>query len=148
MGIKPALKPHGLSQSPRPQHYYTRIYASWKKRRLEKRRFLNSWYKRNKRPRRVASILTFNQNMCHYRPNTAFCLRSLWPAPCTSQNIIAMPDILLYLHCRYIQGGPMHTTIQKWGNSLALRIPRAFVRESRLSDKAVVDISVTRARSS
>jgi antitoxin MazE len=40
----------------------------------------------------------------------------------------------------------MHTTIQKWGNSLALRIPRAFVRESRLSDKAVVDISVDKGK--
>lgn len=40
----------------------------------------------------------------------------------------------------------MHTTIQKWGNSLALRIPRAFVRESRLADKAVVDISVDKGK--
>jgi antitoxin MazE len=40
------------------------------------------------------------------------------------------------------EGITMQTTIQKWGNSLALRIPRAFIRESRLADKAVVDISV------
>lgn len=40
----------------------------------------------------------------------------------------------------------MHTTIHKWGNSLALRIPRTFVRESRLADKAVVDISLDKGK--
>jgi antitoxin MazE len=40
----------------------------------------------------------------------------------------------------------MHTTIHKWGNSLALRIPRTFARESNLADKAVVDISVDKGK--
>jgi antitoxin MazE len=36
----------------------------------------------------------------------------------------------------------MKTRIQKWGNSLALRIPRPFAEESNLHEDAAVDISV------
>jgi antitoxin MazE len=36
----------------------------------------------------------------------------------------------------------MFTKVQKWGNSLALRLPRAFVQETRLSRGAVVNMTV------
>ena len=36
----------------------------------------------------------------------------------------------------------MHSKIQKWGNSLAVRIPRAFALEVGLSQDADVDVSV------
>ena len=36
----------------------------------------------------------------------------------------------------------MQTTIQKWGNSLAVRIPKAFVKEARVAYGTAVDISV------
>ena len=36
----------------------------------------------------------------------------------------------------------MQTRIQKWGNSLAVRIPRAFVREAHVAYGTPVDISV------
>jgi len=36
----------------------------------------------------------------------------------------------------------MKTRIQKWGNSLALRIPRPFAEESNLREDSAVDISV------
>ena len=36
----------------------------------------------------------------------------------------------------------MKTRIQKWGNSLALRIPRPFAEESNLREHSAVDISV------
>lgn len=36
----------------------------------------------------------------------------------------------------------MKTRIQKWGNSLALRIPRPFAEESHLHEESAVDISV------
>jgi len=36
----------------------------------------------------------------------------------------------------------MQTRIQKWGNSLALRIPKAFAIEARLEEDAVVDIAL------
>jgi antitoxin MazE len=34
----------------------------------------------------------------------------------------------------------MLTKVQKWGNSLALRIPKAFARDARLENDSVVEI--------
>jgi len=36
----------------------------------------------------------------------------------------------------------MQTKVQKWGNSLGLRIPRAFAAEARVDEGATVDLSV------
>ena len=36
----------------------------------------------------------------------------------------------------------MQTKIQKWGNSLAVRIPQAFVKEARVADGTTVELSV------
>ena len=36
----------------------------------------------------------------------------------------------------------MKTRVQKWGNSLALRIPRPFAEEVRLKENSAVDVSV------
>jgi antitoxin MazE len=36
----------------------------------------------------------------------------------------------------------MQTTIQKWGNSLAVRIPKAFVREAHVAYGTAVNLSV------
>ena len=36
----------------------------------------------------------------------------------------------------------MHTHIQKWGNSLALRIPKSVAAQSNVSEGSSVDISV------
>lgn len=36
----------------------------------------------------------------------------------------------------------MKTKIQKWGNSLALRIPKPYAEEAHLSEDAAVDITV------
>jgi antitoxin MazE len=36
----------------------------------------------------------------------------------------------------------MRTRIQKWGNSLAVRIPKPFAEEARLSEDSTVDVSV------
>ncbi|MGN6187040.1 MAG: AbrB/MazE/SpoVT family DNA-binding domain-containing protein [Thermoanaerobaculia bacterium] len=36
----------------------------------------------------------------------------------------------------------MKTTIQKWGNSLAVRIPRPFAEEIRLEENTTVDLTV------
>ena len=42
-----------------------------------------------------------------------------------------------YILCVY-----MKTRIQKWGNSLALRIPRPFAEESHLHEDSAVEVSV------
>ena len=36
----------------------------------------------------------------------------------------------------------MNTMVQKWGNSLALRIPRSVARDSHLHQGSVVDIAL------
>ena len=40
----------------------------------------------------------------------------------------------------------MITRIQKWGNSLGLRIPRSFAREARVEGGSMVDLSVKGGR--
>ena len=40
----------------------------------------------------------------------------------------------------------MQTKIQKWGNSLGLRIPRAFAAEAQVEEGATVDLSVQNGR--
>jgi len=36
----------------------------------------------------------------------------------------------------------MRVQIQKWGNSLALRIPRAFAKETHIENNSVVDLNL------
>jgi antitoxin MazE len=36
----------------------------------------------------------------------------------------------------------MKTRIQKWGNSLALRIPKPFAEETRLTENSAVEMTV------
>jgi antitoxin MazE len=40
----------------------------------------------------------------------------------------------------------MKTRIQKWGNSLALRIPRPFAEEANIAENSAVDVSVRAGR--
>jgi antitoxin MazE len=40
----------------------------------------------------------------------------------------------------------MKTRVQKWGNSLALRIPKAFAEEAGLSANAAVELSLSGGR--
>jgi len=40
----------------------------------------------------------------------------------------------------------MRTQIQKWGNSLALRIPRSFATESKIAEGSVVNMSIVEGK--
>lgn len=40
----------------------------------------------------------------------------------------------------------MKTRIQKWGNSLALRIPKAFAEEAGLGEDVPVELALVRGR--
>ncbi len=40
----------------------------------------------------------------------------------------------------------MRTQIQKWGNSLALRIPKSFATESSIEEGSLVDMSIIEGR--
>ena len=40
----------------------------------------------------------------------------------------------------------MRVQIQKWGNSLALRIPKPFAEDAGVSEGTVVDVSVSEGR--
>jgi antitoxin MazE len=46
----------------------------------------------------------------------------------------------------YIREGDMQTKIQKWGNSLGLRIPRSFAAEAQVEEGTTVDLSVENGR--
>jgi antitoxin MazE len=41
-----------------------------------------------------------------------------------------------------IQGGVVHTRLQKWGNSLGLRIPKSFAAEAGVEAGSDVDLTV------
>jgi antitoxin MazE len=47
-----------------------------------------------------------------------------------------------YHHCRYIWRDGVKTSVKKWGNSLALRIPRSFAAEAGLEKETPVEISL------
>lgn len=36
----------------------------------------------------------------------------------------------------------MRTTVQRWGNSLAVRIPKAFAAQARLEDDTEIELSL------
>jgi antitoxin MazE len=40
----------------------------------------------------------------------------------------------------------MRVAVRKWGNSLAVRIPRAFAEDVRLTEGSEVDVKVERGR--
>lgn len=40
----------------------------------------------------------------------------------------------------------MLSKVQKWGNSLALRIPKAFARDAQLENDSLVEISLVEGR--
>jgi antitoxin MazE len=48
----------------------------------------------------------------------------------------------MYLHCRY----DMKVAVQRWGNSLAVRIPKAIAIESELTEGALVDMKLTKGK--
>jgi antitoxin MazE len=47
----------------------------------------------------------------------------------------------VYLHRRYVEVA-MKTRVQKWGNSLALRIPKSFAAEAGLLANQDVELSL------
>jgi antitoxin MazE len=71
----------------------------------------------------------------HFRLGQARCS--------SSRSRTAVDDALLrvYLHRRYL-GVSMKTRVQKWGNSLALRIPKAFAAEAGFRANGAVELSV------
>jgi len=48
----------------------------------------------------------------------------------------------MYLHCRFITETKMKAKVQKWGNSLAIRIPGAFARQTGMHENGPVEITI------
>ncbi len=70
-------------------------------------------------------------------------------APCENFESAGKPPFYLDkmprtdVYSMYKQGRPvMLTKVQRWGNSLGLRIPKVFTQETGLERGSVVDISV------
>ena len=52
-------------------------------------------------------------------------------------------DLIWCISIVYTESGAvLVTSIQRWGNSLAVRIPKAFAEQARLSENSDIDISI------
>jgi antitoxin MazE len=53
----------------------------------------------------------------------------------------------MYLHCRNTPGGLfMQVRVQKWGNSLAVRIPKPLAKDAAVSEGTVLNLAVSDGR--
>jgi len=68
---------------------------------------------------------------------TLLCEIGICERHCRLARIFPLP--VAYIHSRYMR---MKTAVQRWGNSLAVRIPRAFAQETRLGSATEVDLQV------
>jgi antitoxin MazE len=59
------------------------------------------------------------------------------------RNAVDRALLLAYLHRRYLEVA-MKTRVQKWGNSLALRIPKSFAVEAGLCANGAVELSMAK----
>jgi antitoxin MazE len=57
-------------------------------------------------------------------------------------SAFAKSPIMVYLLCIYEREHTMKTRVQKWGNSLAVRIPKSFATEAGIDQDAVVDVTL------
>src|SRR6266852_4636092 len=64
-------------------------------------------------------------------------MRGGWFGP----SLLTLSRATVYLHCRH-EEIPMKTRVQKWGNSLALRIPKAFAAEAGLREDTPVELTL------
>jgi antitoxin MazE len=48
-------------------------------------------------------------------------------------------NLRIYSWRRYV---PVQARVKRWGNSLALRIPKAFVEQTQMRDDSVVDLTL------
>jgi antitoxin MazE len=59
---------------------------------------------------------------------------------------VAAGMVGVHLQCRYTPGEPVRVRVQKWGNSLAIRIPKSFAEEAGVSQGGEVVLAVSRGR--
>ncbi|MBI4501564.1 MAG: AbrB/MazE/SpoVT family DNA-binding domain-containing protein [Gemmatimonadetes bacterium] len=57
-----------------------------------------------------------------------------------------MTTVRAYHHCRYSTESGMRASVQKWGNSLAIRIPKALADDARLGQGTEVEVTADRGR--
>jgi antitoxin MazE len=60
------------------------------------------------------------------------------------RDAVYFQGVLTYLHRRYEV--TMKSRVQKWGNSLALRIPKVFAAEAGLHEDAAVELSLVKGK--
>jgi hypothetical protein len=53
---------------------------------------------------------------------------------------LARTDAAAYIQCRYMPKTDTTTEIARWGNSLAVRIPRALAERLRLTEGTLVQL--------
>jgi len=58
----------------------------------------------------------------------------------------ALSLVWVYTLCIYSEEGTMRTRVQKWGNSLAVRIPKSFAAEVGIGQDSPVELSLVDGR--
>src|SRR5688572_9719403 len=102
----------------------------------------------NRMQRRQRSEFLKNPSVPHAAPLLPRPLGRPSPLPDSQPHFPAKSPLakfskIVYLLCIYLQRGmSMKTRIQKWGNSLALRIPKSFALETGLDQDAMVDVAL------
>jgi antitoxin MazE len=100
----------------------------------------------HRRPRRVdpGPWLTRNCEPIFVHPTSLARRADTWKIPFGRRG-----GANVYSQCRYQMKGEvsaMRTRVQRWGNSLAVRIPLAFGRELHLQPESTVDMTVESGR--
>jgi antitoxin MazE len=54
--------------------------------------------------------------------------------------------VLWYPHCRHGEEANVRTKVQRWGNSLAVRIPKSFAEEVGVTEGSQVEMSLVDGR--
>jgi antitoxin MazE len=82
-------------------------------------------------------------------PDPSYGRRSGEADPRLSGDACCVTALVGYLLCGYgsaWEATSMRVPVQKWGNSLALRIPKPFAEDVGVSEGTVVDVSISKGR--
>jgi antitoxin MazE len=80
--------------------------------------------------------------------NTTDCL-NLDPTISNRQSACHRLDAVLpaqYLHCRNTEVFAMQVRVQKWGNSLAIRIPKPLAEDAKVEEGTVLNLAVSEGK--
>jgi len=95
-------------------------------------------------PTKLRILLSVGSKRAKAKSAVAFVRRNLLPAGRCSQVKRLPSEVSSYIHCIYSDDGEMLMIVEfcRWGNSLAVRIPKAVADALKVSDGRRAEISV------